>query len=247
MADIEDAASPEGVELAAGLRISDRFCAVLEDEKTVVAADLHLGFEAVAASDGAYFPRRQKPMLLRRLGAILEKHRPELFIIAGDFKHNFNRNLRQEMDEVEEVLDLLSSRTDVAVVRGNHDNFLRSILAEGTPFPESLEIGQFVVSHGHKEPGPGGVRNAIRIIAHEHPSLKMRDQIGAQASAPAFLWDELSQTLVLPALSPLARGTDILGGRFISPVVRRMDRGLMRIFAVTGTGLLDFGAAGKIG
>lgn len=246
MPEDERAATPNEIELAPGLRISDRFCAVLEDEKAVVAADLHLGFEAVAASDGAFFPRRQRPVLLRRLKDILDRHRPELFIIAGDFKHNFSRNLRQEMDEVEDVLEYLNSRVDVLAVRGNHDNYLPGLLPEGTPFPDTFEKGHFIVAHGHKETPRPGNRDGVRILAHEHPSLKLRDSIGAQASAPAFLWDERNRTLVLPALSPLAPGSDILRGRFISPAVRKLDRGGLRVFAVTGRGLLDFGPAGRL-
>lgn len=238
--------APSQVEVSPGLWISDLLCAWLERERTCIAADLHIGFEAVAASDGAHFPKGQKPVLLKRLEAILERHRPELLVIAGDFKHNFGRNLRRENDEVREVLEYLDSRVDLAFVRGNHDNYLAALLPHGTPVPERMAVGRFRVAHGHREVplperGSGGT-----ILAHEHPSLRLRDPVGARASAPAFLYEEQSGTLVIPALSPLAPGSDFLRGRLLSPSLARLGRDRLRVVAVTGDGLLDFGLAGAL-
>jgi len=237
---------PSQMELSPGLWISDLLCAWLEKERTCIVADLHLGFEAVAASNGAHFPKRQKPVLLKRLAAIIERHRPKLLVIAGDFKHNFGQNLRQETDEVREVVEYLDSRVDVAFVRGNHDNYLQNLLPEGTPLPETMEVGRFRVAHGHQEIAFPGGKTGKTILAHEHPSLKMRDAVGARASAPAFLYEEGSGTLVLPALSPLAPGSDIVRGRLLSPALRQLGRDRFSIVAVTRDGLLDFGKAGAL-
>jgi len=76
--------APPELELAPGVRASAGLCARLKRENTIVAADAHLGFEAVAAGDGAYFPRRQKAIILARLKSILDRYRPELFVVAGD-------------------------------------------------------------------------------------------------------------------------------------------------------------------
>jgi len=150
------------------------------------------------------------------------------------------------MDEVGEVLGFLDSRADVAFVRGNHDNYLQALLPEGAALPETLEVGGVLIAHGHKETELVRRWKGPTISAHEHPSLKLRDGVGARVFAPAFVHDAESGTLVLPALSPLARGSDILWGRFLSPVLRRLDRDRLRVIAVAGSGLLDFGPAGRI-
>ena len=106
--------APE-LEVLPGVLLSNLFCVWLEAERTLVTADLHLGMEGVAAADGAYFPRRQKPVIEKRLGAMLRRFRPELLVVAGDFKHNFGRNLEQEWSEVESVFDYLGSTTEVAL------------------------------------------------------------------------------------------------------------------------------------
>jgi putative SbcD/Mre11-related phosphoesterase len=236
------------IRLAPGVLISNALCAYLEGPRAAIVCDLHLGMEAVAGHDGTYYPARQKPVLIRRLKEILYRFRPEFLVIAGDFKHNFSRNLRQEMDEVRSVFDYLDSKTQVVLTKGNHDNFLKSILP-GTPLPESVRLGDVLICHGHREQPEGArpERQRLIVIGHEHPALKLMDSIGASVTAPAFIFDEGSGTLVLPALSPLASGTDILREEPLSPVLRRLPRDRLRIFAVSGSGLLDFGTVGELG
>jgi metallophosphoesterase superfamily enzyme len=52
--------------------------------------------------------------------------------------------------------------------------------------------------------------------------------------------------LVLPALGPLAFGTDLIRVGTGSPHLRGLDRRRWRIFAATGTGMLDFGTVEDI-
>jgi putative SbcD/Mre11-related phosphoesterase len=243
---MEKDSAPTEMEVAPGLWISDLLCAWLPEGRACVVADLHLGFEAVAASDGANFPERQKAVLLKRLAAIIARYRPGLVVVAGDFKHNFGRGARLETDEVREVLGFLDSRVEPAFVRGNHDNYLAGLLPPGAPLPDSMRVGRFRVAHGHRDIGPPPASTTQTILAHEHPSLRLRDPVGGRAAAPAFLFDPGSGTLVIPALSPLAPGSDILRGRPLSPVLRASGVDRFRIIAATGPGLLDFGTAGAL-
>lgn len=228
------------VEVFPGVLISGALCAFIKSERALVLADLHMGFEAVAAADGACFPKRQKPLIVKRLERALAIFRPELVVIAGDFKHNFGRSSAQEWREVEEVLNFLDSRADVALVRGNHDNYLQSIISP-RPLPLQMEVGGVLVLHGHQEVPALERWCGPKILAHEHPSLRLRDRVGAQVGAPAFLVDRASTTLVLPALSPLAPGADVARGPITSPVLRSMDVGRMEAFAADRGELLGFG------
>lgn len=232
--------------IAPGLVISNALCAYLEGPRAVIVSDLHLGMEAVAAADGAYFPRRQKPVIMRRLKDILNRFRPKLFVIAGDFKHNFSANLGQEMDEVREVFEYLDSRTRVVLTRGNHDNYLRTLLPD-VPIPDSVRVGACFVCHGHKDLPALGRFRGLKLIGHEHPALKLRDAIGAPVSAPAFIFHQASRTLVVPAISPLAVGADIVRAGPIAPPLRRLDRRQFRIFAASEQGILDFRTVGMLG
>jgi len=230
---------------APGISISETLCAHIEGPEAVVVADLHLGMEAAAEAQGAFFPGRQKPVLIKRLRRILDRFRPRIVAIAGDFKHNFGRDRRREMDEVRDVFDFLDSRAQVVLTRGNHDNFLKNILPD-EPLPGAVELGGCMICHGHREP-PGLARfKGWKIMAHEHPALKLRDPVGAFVSAPAFVIDTRERTLVLPALGPLAAGADVVGKAFRSPVLRKLDAAGMRILAAAPSGLLDFGTIGGV-
>jgi putative SbcD/Mre11-related phosphoesterase len=231
--------------IAPGVVISSALCVYLEEPGAVIVADLHLGMEAAAEAEGAFFPRRQKPALMKRLKRILDEFRPRLFVIDGDFKHNFGRDRRREMDEVREVFDYLDSRTQVALTRGNHDNFLKNILPD-EPLPRWTRVGDCFVCHGHQDLPQLGHFGGLKVLAHEHPALKLRDSVGATISAPAFVFDDASRTLVLPALGPLAFGTDVLQDGPRSVHLRRLDRRRFRIFAASEQGILDFGTADNI-
>ena len=233
------------LEVAPGVMISSALCVYLEKPAAVIVCDLHLGMEAAAQAEGAFFPKRQKPVLMKRLERILDRFRPELFVIDGDFKHNFGRDMRHEMEEVKEVFDHLDSRTQVVLTKGNHDNYLKNILPD-TPLPGSTLVGDSFVCHGHRDLPALESFNGLKVLAHEHPALKLQDSVGARVSAPAFVFDEASRTLVLPALSPLAAGADILREGPRSPFLRMLDRRRFRLFAVSEQGILDFGSAGVL-
>ena len=237
--------TPAEVAIWPGVVISSALCAYIEEAQAVIVADIHLGMEAAAETDGAFFPRRQKPVLMRRLGRILDRFRPRLMVIAGDFKHNFGQDRRREMDEVREVFDYLDSRTQVALTKGNHDNYLKNILPR-EPVPRWTRAGHCFVCHGHQDLPELGRFKGLKVLGHEHPALKLRDAVGAVVSAPAFVYDEADRTLVLPALGPLAFGTDVLRVGTGSPHLRELDRRRWRIFAATGTGMMDFGAVENI-
>lgn len=244
-AGLPDEGPVKDLRLAPGVVISNALCAYLEGPGAVIVSDLHLGMEAVAAADGAYFPRRQKPVIMNRLKLILDRFRPELFVIAGDFKHNFSANLGQEMDEVREVFEYLDSRTQAVLTKGNHDNYLRSLLPD-VPLPDSARVGASFVCHGHRDLPALRRFKGLKIIGHEHPALKIRDAIGAPVSAPAFIFHEDSRTLVVPAISPLASGADVLRAGPRAPPLRRLDRRQFRLFAASEHGILDFCTVGRL-
>ncbi len=188
----------------------------IEEYETAVIADLHIGFEDVMASQGIFLPKVQKRYLLAILAEIYDRYGPKRMIIDGDFKHEFSRNMPQEWDEIEEILDYIADRSEVVVVRGNHDNFLKGILKRrGLELHDSYSLGNYFFVHGHKDVEIRGTT----IIGHEHPSVTLRDEIAATAKVPCFLYSP--DLIVLPALSIYAAGTDITRNDFISPILRK--------------------------
>ena len=231
------------VEVFPGTRISRHHALFLEDSSLLVIADLHLGYEGALLEQGVSIPRFQKNVMMERLKRLLAKYSPARILINGDFKHEFSKNLVQEWDEVNEFLDFILSQADVELLRGNHDNFLKTILAKkGLDLSTTSTVGGYTFAHGHREVSWKGTL----VMGHEHPSLGLRDKIGATAKLPCFV--VTPTVIVLPAFSPLALGTDVTTLDFISPPLRGVSAEEARIYAVEDkAGLLDFGMLKDIG
>ncbi len=220
-----------------GVYASKDYALYLEDSRALVVADLHLGYEGALREQGVSLPRFQKRHMVERLGHLLDRYSPDSLVVNGDFKHEFSRNLREEWNEVLDVLDFLEGRVEVVMVRGNHDNFLKTILnRKGLDLHSSHRLGPFTIVHGHESTRAEGPL----IMGHEHPSMRLRDEIGASVSLPCFVVS--GEHVVLPAFSPLAFGSDILRGPYLSPLLDKAIVENARLYGLDEKlGVLDFG------
>ena len=229
--------SMDSLRLTGDLEILKERALLFRDEGLAVVSDHHLGYEGVLQLEGVAIPRRQKAIMLEMLSRIIDKHEPDTIVVNGDFKHNFSRNLDEEWLEVKEVLRFLKERVRLVVVRGNHDNYLATILHDmDIRLRKSYRSGGYTFAHGHWDIRTAGTV----VIGHEHPALKLRDDVGAVVSLPAFVIGR--EVIVLPAFSPLALGTDVSARPFLSPVLNVRDISDARVLAVDEEeGVLDFG------
>jgi len=230
------------IEVAPGLWATRHFGLWLKEESAVAISDLHLGFEAALAEQGVSVPRFQRRETLERLARLLDAYEPETLIIAGDFKHEFSKNLSDEWVEIKQVLRFLQQRTDPIVVRGNHDNFLATILGDlRMKLHDRYDLGGCTFVHGHEEVQALGTI----VMGHEHPAVKLRDSLGATVSVPAFLVAE--RVIVLPAFSPLALGVDVANYPYLSPILNGIDVDVARVIGIDEKeGLLEFGRVGDL-
>jgi len=198
---------PKGYRLSERIRILPGGAALIVPEDVLVVADLHLGCEAALEQEGLSLPRVQTPKVEAYVRGLVESVSPSKVIVAGDLKHNFSRNLTQEWQDVSRFVRGLSDMAPLEVVKGNHDNFLLSILGElGTPLVMETVVGGVRVVHGHA----GRRTDAPTIIGHIHPSLVLKDGVNAGLKDRCFLYSERENMLVLPALSIVASGLDVI-------------------------------------
>ncbi len=198
--------------IARGLKlIGETEALMIEELDTLLIADLHIGYEQALEKSGIFLPRSQYPKLKKRILELLDEVKPKRLLIAGDVKHEFGEATAQEWLETIDLLEAILERVELTVVRGNHDNYLIPILKrKGIALvdPALVEEG-YLIAHGHK-PIPESKAD-IAIIAHEHPVLALRDEIGVKQRYRCMLKGpyEGKLLLVLPALSPLAGGTEV--------------------------------------
>lgn len=190
--------------------------------RTAIISDLHLGIESIMQDYGITFPRVQIREIISDVRNLVKKYSIERLVIAGDFKHEFGRNLPHEWEDVELFLKTFSE-IEIEVVRGNHDNFLPAILSRyGIEIKEKMDIEGWAIIHGHIE------LDAEKIImGHEHPAIKLRKG-GAVYTYPCYL--ALENLLVLPAFSPLVPGSNVLDNAFLSPILSRRQN--FRVYAI---------------
>ncbi|HDI73414.1 MAG TPA: metallophosphoesterase [Candidatus Korarchaeota archaeon] len=197
----------------------------------LVVADLHLGYEDALRERGVELPYEQYPWIKKEILRYLDEYNPEIVVLNGDIKHEFGGALSQEWREVLDLLRTLKSRgIKIEVVRGNHDNYLIPILLrEGIEIKDPyLVIDGIMFFHGHKDllAVPEGVE--LIVMGHEHPAIALMDDLGGSHRFKAFLEGKYLdiRLLVIPALSPLAPGTDIIKvGKesLLSPLLRRAE------------------------
>lgn len=223
-----------------GVELNSLHAAFL-DEEVLVVNDLHLGLEGVLHMQGIAVPRFQRGIMLPRLETLLKHYDPPRLVVNGDFKHNFSRNLEQEWQEAKQLLRVLKERTAVTLIKGNHDNYIETMAqAVGVPVQPRVELERYSLAHGHEKWDTLG-RTAV--VGHEHPSLVLRDQVGARVQMPCFLVGE--DVIALPAFSPLSPGTDVTvsvtgRGEHFTPMFQGVDPEGLQVWAVGEGELLDF-------
>lgn len=233
-------------DVSKGYRLSDRFrifpggAALITPEDVLVVADLHLGCEAALEEDGVSLPRVQTGKIQSYMRDLVDDVSPSKLIVAGDLKHNFSRNLAQEWDDVVRFVRGLEDSVDLLVVKGNHDNYLGSILrARDVPFVKGASVSGVRVLHGHEGVSDGHPT----IIGHIHPSIAVGERRGTRVKDSCFLFSEEHQMLVLPALSIVAGGVDVLAEERLgdmSPLLSGFDTGSFSPIAFSGRRPLRF-------
>ncbi|NJE49057.1 metallophosphoesterase [Thermococcus sp. 9N3] len=199
--------------------------------KNLIIADLHLGYEIAMAREGFYLPRVFHEVV-GDLKGLIRRERPKRLIINGDLKHSFIPEWRERAELkafFEEINPLVE---EIVLVRGNHDVGTLWLRELGVEVVDELELGRWKLVHGHKV-----VEGERFIIGHEHPAIRLRDEVGAIVKVPAFLLGE--KLIVLPAFSPWAYGNDVLR-EIVSPFLR-FYREDFRVLVPVGNELLDFG------
>jgi len=203
------------------------------EQGVLLLADLHIGYEAALEKEGIHIPASTYPESRMLIEEMLDRTGAQSLVVAGDLKHEFGIPSEQEWVEVRRFLAWLRERrVEAHVVRGNHDNYVISILKrEGVGFHEPLvRLGSVAVVHGHQPIAgiPLGVETVV--MGHEHPALVLRGSVGSKRRYKCFLRGKTGRVslVVLPAVTPLASGTDVnlvvsLRSQILSPILREAE------------------------
>jgi putative SbcD/Mre11-related phosphoesterase len=242
---LKDVAS-KGYRVCDGVEIFPGGAALLSDENILVVADMHLGCESALENEGLSIPRVQTRKIGQYMTMMIDSLAPSKVVVAGDLKHNFSRNLVQEGQDVQRFIGILSGRIPLEVIKGNHDNYLGLILREyDVPLYRERSYGGVRIVHGHS----GVLAGGVTLMGHIHPSLRLRDGVGASVKDQCFLYSDSMQVLVLPALSIVFPGSDVIGqgsSDTISPLLAKEGLSGFVPIAFSGEKALKFPTVGEL-
>jgi metallophosphoesterase superfamily enzyme len=213
----------------------------LGDERALVVADYHAGIEAglrrergLSLSSGADGRRD-------RLLDLLATTRADRVVVLGDFAHRIGEPDGEEADEIGAVVRAVTDRVPLTLVPGNHDGGVAAAFAdriEVTP-ADGWRAGDVGFVHGHTWPGREVLAATTVCVGHEHPAVRLSDDVGGARVERAWLRGSLRrepfadrygvdpgdlpwgdpELVVFPAFNERSGGTwvNVPGQEFLAP------------------------------
>ena len=191
---------------------------------TLIITDTQIGYEESLNKQGILIPRFQFDDMLARISKIIDRANPEKIIINGDIKHEFGTISRTEWRNTLRLIDFLTSKAKLILIKGNHDTVLGPITNKKMiEIRDHYSIGDIYLCHGHHIPSDEDfMKSKIVIIGHEHPAIGLKDK-GRVEKYKCFLKGRYKgKTLIVqPSFNLLTEGTDILKEKLLSPFLQQ--------------------------
>lgn len=202
-------------------------------ERALVVADYHAGLEAGLREEGVEIRSRaddRRAHLLRLLG----EGSVDRLVLLGDLGDGIGEPRGVEREELEALFDALDGRLAVTVTKGNHDGNIESVTDayDGVAVADGpgVRVGDVGFCHGHTWPAASVVAAPTLCSAHEHPRVRLEDEVGGARTERVWLRGELDpagfpdygsvgeRLVVCPAFNEFSGGT-VVNEReeFLSP------------------------------
>lgn len=186
------------------------------NEKTVVVADLHIGWEVSLAEEGVHVPS-QTAKLQKKLSEIIRRVKPTRMLFLGDVKHTIAKAEVEEWRDVPQLFESISKEVnEILVIPGNHDGNLEPLLPENVKtLPlTGTKIGDTGFFHGHTWPSPELLACKNLVIGHLHPIVVFRDPLGFRITSQVWIEAkcsslELAKALLKRLKIKIEKGKDI--------------------------------------
>jgi len=155
-------------------RIVPRYPALVinGNEKSLVIADLHLGFEAKLSSNKIYLGKNTSVTeTAKDIEKILDKTKPESLILLGDIKSGIRSITKTEWNTIPTFFEIIKKRIGITVIPGNHDANIEKLIPSGITLASSkgIVVENMLLTHGHTMPSENFSHVNKIIMGHLHP------------------------------------------------------------------------------
>ncbi|WP_302080394.1 metallophosphoesterase [Salinibaculum rarum] len=208
------------------------------DERALVVADFHAGIEVGLRREGVELDSRADERR-EQLLALVDRTTPDQLVVLGDLGHAIGTPWDDERDEIADLLAAVTEHVPVTLVRGNHDGDIETQIEHADDARlvpgHGMRIGSVGFAHGHTWPSPDVLDAEILCTAHEHPVVKLEDEVGGGRVERVWLRGDCNpepfeafhdrdtatpdELVVFPAFNDLSGGTwvNVASQEFLSP------------------------------
>jgi metallophosphoesterase superfamily enzyme len=214
----------------------------LDDERALAVADYHAGIEVGLRYERGVELDSNAETRRERVLSLLGRTDADRLIVLGDLFHRIAEPDGAEAEEVRDLLDALDRRgVPLTLARGNHDGGADEVFPdriESLP-PEGTRIADVGLIHGHTWPGEDALSAATLCMGHEHPTVRLTDEVGGSrvergwlrgplargpfaehlgVDSAAMAWTD-PELVVFPAFNERSGGTwvNVEGQSFLAP------------------------------
>lgn len=143
-----------------------------QHRKFIVAADLHIGSETYGKMNGVTLSAKVHiESISNRFHKLVELTKADGIILLGDLKSSISKITQIEMDIIPVILTSISQHSEVYLIPGNHDSFMKYVTPDNVNLISSggMVLGDILLIHGHTM--PSATRSSVRrlIMGHIHP------------------------------------------------------------------------------
>jgi len=229
----------------------------IEEIKTLVIADLHIGISYELYQSGINIPTQVNEMK-KTIIKLINQTKAKVLVLLGDVKHDVPGISVQELKEIPQFLEDLSKRIKIEIVLGNHDTFLKELLPKRKLHnSKGFKIGKFGFIHGHAWPSKELLVCDYLIMSHIHPTVQFKDKFGYRIIEPIWIKSKINQKkikekykvkktgkleiIIMPAFNNLLGGTPVnvktKSDELLGPLLKNnfIDMDSSEIYLMDGT------------
>ena len=212
----------------------------LGSERALAVADYHAGVEVGLRYERGVELDSNADTRRERLLALLDRTAADRVVVLGDLVHRIAEPDGVEAEEVRDLLDALDSRSvPLTLAKGNHDGGIAEVFPDRIDLlpADGARIGDVGLVHGHTWPGTEALSAGTLCMGHEHPSVRLTDEVGGSRVERAWLRGPLRsapfrdgveadepdwngpEMVVFPAFNDRSGGTwiNVEGESFLAP------------------------------
>jgi putative SbcD/Mre11-related phosphoesterase len=175
----------------------------LGDERALAVADYHAGIEVGLRYERGVELDSNAEQRRQRLLSLLDRTGADRVVVLGDLVHRIAEPDGAEAEEVRDLLDALDARgVPLTLAKGNHDGGIADVFPDRIDLlpAEGARVGSVGLVHGHTWPNAEALSASTLCMGHEHPSVRLTDEVGGSRVERAWLRGPLRREPFLDAL-----------------------------------------------